>query len=70
MVVDVIYRQPDGTQSMLGTRQLSHMPPAGEPFELDQRQYIARAYAGPDAQGRYRLFLEDQPGHASSAVRH
>jgi hypothetical protein len=52
MVVDVIYRQADGTQTILGTRKLSHMPPAGEPFELDQRQYIARSYAGPDAHGR------------------
>lgn len=70
MVVDVIYRQPDGTQSVLGTRQLSHMPPAGEPFELDHRQYIARSYAGPDAYGRYRLFLEDEQGDQPNAARH
>ncbi len=66
MVVDVIYRQADGTQTTLGTRKLSHMPPAGEPFEQDQRQYIARSYAGPDAHGRYRLVLEDD----ADATRH
>ncbi len=67
MDVEVIYQQPDGTQTILGIRQLSHMPPTGEPFHLDEHQYVARSYAGPDAAGRYRLFIEDdQPG----ATRH
>ncbi len=66
MDVEIIYRQPDGRQTELGMRKLSHMPPAGEPFELDHRQYVARSFAGPDAQGRYRLFLEDEP----RATRH
>lgn len=66
MDVEVIYRQPNGTQTILGTRQLSHMPPTGEPFQLDDRQYVATAYVGPDAQGRYRLFLEDE----EDATRH
>jgi hypothetical protein len=66
MEVEVIYRQPDGKETMLGVRKLSHMPPPGEPFELDHRQYTARGFAGPDAEGRYRLFLEDDAG----ATRH
>jgi hypothetical protein len=37
------------------------MPPIGEPFAVDSRQYIAASYVGPDAEGRYQLFLEDTP---------
>lgn len=66
MDVEVIYRQADGSQTQLGVRKLSHMPPTGEPFELDHRQYVATSFAGPDAEGRYRLFVEDDPG----ATRH
>lgn len=66
MDVEVIYRRSDGTQTILGTRHLSHMPPTGEPFDLDDRQYVATSFAGPDATGRYRLFVEDDPG----AMRH
>lgn len=66
MDVEVIYRQPDGTQTILGTRKLTHMPPTGEPFKLDDRQYVATAYVGPTADGCYRLFLED----ATDASRH
>jgi hypothetical protein len=66
MEVEVIYRQPDGTQTILGVRKLSHMPPAGERIELDKRQYVARSFVGPDAEGRYRLFLEDE----SDATKH
>lgn len=64
MDVEVICRQPDGTQTVLGTRRLSHMPPQGEPFELDHHQYTAKGYAGPDEEGRYRLFVEDSAGVA------
>lgn len=60
MEVEVIYRQQDGTRTPLGTRRLSHMPPIGEPFLVDNRQYLTAAYLGPDAEGRYQLFLEDE----------
>lgn len=66
MNVEVIYCQPDGTQTALGIRKLSHMPPVGEPFQLDEKQYVAKSFAGPDADGHYRLFLEDEEG----ATRH
>jgi hypothetical protein len=66
MEVEVIYRQPDGTQTMLGIRKLADIPPIGRPIELDDRHYIAQAYAGPDGEGRYRLFLEDD----SDLTRH
>jgi hypothetical protein len=61
MEVEVIYRRPDGTRTELGVRKLTHMPPIGEPFAVDSRQYIAASYVGPDAEGRYQLFLEDTP---------
>jgi len=62
MDVEVIYRQPDGSQTLLGIRKLDDIPDIGKPFALDDRQYLAQSYSGPDAQGRYRLFLEDEPG--------
>lgn len=60
MNVEIIYRQPDGTQTQLGIRNLSDLPPLGKRFALDDREYITESYGGPDAQGRYRLFLEDE----------
>jgi hypothetical protein len=36
------------------------MPPIGEPFMVDNRQYLTAAYLGPDTEGRYQLFLEDE----------
>ncbi|HZW20796.1 hypothetical protein [Noviherbaspirillum sp.] len=66
MDVEVIYRQPDGSQTLLGIRKLDDIPAMDKPFALDDRQYVAKSYSGPDAQGRYRLFLEDDPG----ATRH
>lgn len=60
MEVEVIYRQPDGTQTKLGVRKMADIPPIGKRVELDDRQYIAESYGGPDAEGRYRLFLEDE----------
>lgn len=59
MDVEIIYRRSDGTQTILGTRRLTHMPPIGEPFELDDRSYLAKGFAGPDAEGSYRLYVED-----------
>lgn len=73
MEVEVIYRQPDGTQTRLGIRKLDDIPPIGRPIDLDNRQYIAQAYAGPDSEGRYRLFLEDEDvgaGEDGTATRH
>jgi hypothetical protein len=66
MEVEVIYRQPDGSRVMLGTRKFANLPPMGKRFELDHRQYIAKEFDGPDAAGRYRLYLEDEP----PATRH
>lgn len=66
MDVEVIYQQPDGSQTVLGVRKLDDLPPIGTQFELDHWQYMATAYSGPDSQGRYRLFLEDDP----DATRH
>ncbi|MEN3292600.1 MAG: hypothetical protein V7642_1853 [Burkholderiales bacterium] len=61
MDVEVIYRQPDGSRVMLGTRDLSGLPPMGKRFHLDHREYIAKEFDGPDAAGHYRLYLEDEP---------
>ena len=66
MQVEIIYRQDNGAETILGTRNLDVMPPTGEPFTVDNRQYMAKGYAGPDDQGRYRLFLEDD----ADATRH
>lgn len=66
MDVEVIYCRPGGSQTPLGTRQMSHMPPTGEPFQLDDRIFVAKSYAGPDSDGRYHLFVEDEP----AAARH
>jgi hypothetical protein len=66
MDVEMIYRQADGSQTILGIRKMDGIPDIGKPFELDDRQFVAKSYSGPDAQGRYRLFLEDEPG----AMRH
>jgi hypothetical protein len=61
---EVIYRLPDGSQTLLGVRKFSDLPPAGKPFTLDHRQYISKGFDGPDDAGRYRLILEDEPGAA------
>lgn len=62
MNVEFIYRKPDGSETALGSQELDHMPPTGEPFLIEGRQFIATAYFGPDSEGRYRLCLEDDPG--------
>ncbi len=66
MDVELIYRQADGSQTILGIRKMGGIPDIGKPFSLDGRQFVAQSYSGPDAEGRYRLFLEDEPG----ATRH
>jgi hypothetical protein len=68
MEVEVTYRQPDGSKTMLGIRKLADLPPVGKLFSLDHRQYLVKAFDGPDAAGRYRLFLEDEP--EPDATRH
>ncbi|TFW00522.1 hypothetical protein E4K72_15480 [Oxalobacteraceae bacterium OM1] len=70
MEVEVIYRQPDGTQTTLGIRKLADIPPIGRRVQLDDREYVAQAYGGPDAQGRYRLFLEDEDDEDEDFTRH
>ncbi|MDB5842479.1 MAG: hypothetical protein JWQ23_4431 [Herminiimonas sp.] len=64
MDVEVIYLQPDGEELILGLRKMSDIPTIGKPFMLDHRRYLPKSYTGPDAEGHYRLFLEDEPGPA------
>jgi hypothetical protein len=66
MDVELIYRKADGTETLLGIHEMVHMPPVDEPFKLEDREFVAKAYLGPDGKGLYRLFLEDSP----SATRH
>jgi hypothetical protein len=66
MQVRIILQQPDGSSRELGTRELSHMPPIGEPFPLDEHtSYLCKAYFGPDEKGLYLLLLEGEPQRAS-----
>jgi hypothetical protein len=59
MQVEVIYRRSDGSETVLGIKKLDAMPPSGEPFSIEDRQFRAAGYSGPDDEGCYRLFLED-----------
>jgi hypothetical protein len=59
MQVEVIYRQPDGSETLLGIKKLDSMPPSGEPFSIEDRQFRAAGYSGPNNEGCYRLFLID-----------
>jgi hypothetical protein len=61
MEAEVIYLPPDGSQTLLGIRKLADLPPVGKLFSLDHREYLVKEFDGPDAAGRYRLFLEDEP---------
>ena len=65
MQVRVVHQKPDGASAELGTMDLDHMPPIGEPFPPQDRAYTAKAYFGPDENGRYLLVLEGeaQPLH-------
>lgn len=60
MQVEVIYRRPDGSETVLGMRKLDAMPPSGEPFSVEDRQFRAVGYSGPNSEGCYRLFLVDE----------
>lgn len=60
MQVEVIYRRPDGSETVLGVRKLDSMPPSGEPFSVEDRQFRAIGYSGPNSEGCYRLFLADE----------
>ena len=59
MQVEVIYRKPDGSETILGIKRLDSMPPSGEPFSVEDRQFRAVGYSGPNDEGSYRLFLVD-----------
>jgi hypothetical protein len=62
MQVRITHQEPNGSSRELGTMELSHMPPVGEPFSMDQQTYYtAKAYFGPDDHGRYLLVLEGEP---------
>lgn len=61
MQVEVIYRQPDGSETVLGIKKLDSMPPTGEPFSVEGQQFHAVGYSGPNSEGCYRLFLADDP---------
>jgi hypothetical protein len=62
MQVKITHEQPDGTSKDFGVQELSHMPPLGEPFSPDQKNYYAaKAYFGPDESGHYLLVLEGEP---------
>jgi hypothetical protein len=68
MEVEVIYRPPEGSLVLLGVRKLADLPPVGKRFSLDQRQYLVKGFDGPDAAGRYRLELVDEPGAAGQVT--
>lgn len=58
MQVQIIHEPSEGQRTELGIHELSHMPPVGEPFTLDQHvYYTAKAYFGPDEDDRYLLVL-------------
>ncbi|MGV3742977.1 MAG: hypothetical protein ACO1NO_11780 [Burkholderiaceae bacterium] len=59
MQVEFIYRKPDGSETTLGIKRLDSMPPSGEPFSVEDRQFRAVGYSGPNDEGCYRLFLVD-----------
>ncbi len=64
MQVEIIYRQPDGSDTLLGIRKLDAMPPSGEPFSVEDRLFRAAGYSGPNNEGCYRLFLVDDAPEA------
>jgi hypothetical protein len=62
MQVQIIHQPANGPKTELGVHELSHMPPVGEPFTLDQEVcYTSKAYFGPDENGRYLLVLDGEP---------
>lgn len=70
MHVQIMYQESNGTKTDLGIRELSHMPPVGEPFAVDEQTcYVAKAYFGPDERGTYLLVLEGAPMPTESGAR-
>lgn len=62
MKVQIIHDPIDGQRTELGIHELSHMPPVGEPFTLDQHiYYTCKSYIGPDENDLYLLVLNGQP---------
>ena len=62
MQVQIVHEPKNGQKTELGIHELSHMPPVGEPFTLDQQvYYTAKAYYGPDEDDRYLLVLDGEP---------
>jgi hypothetical protein len=69
MQVRISHQQPDGSARELGIRELSHMPPIGEPFPTDEHTYyICKAFFGPDEKGQYLLVLEGEPQRSERPV--
>jgi hypothetical protein len=62
MQVHVIHENETGAKTDFGIQEMTHMPPVGEPFPIDNHTYYtAKAYFGPDERGRYLLVLEGEP---------
>jgi len=62
MQVQIQHHDAQGNKADFGVHQLTHMPPVGEPFPIDDDTfYIAKAYFGPDHSGLYLLVLEGEP---------
>lgn len=62
MQVQIVHQDVEGEKTEFGTKELSHMPPVGEPFPVDDNTcYAAKAYFGPNHQGVYLLVLEGEP---------
>lgn len=61
MQVRVIHEKTDGGRAELGLMELDHMPPLGEPFPVEDVAYTAKAYFGPDDNGKYLLVVEGEP---------
>jgi hypothetical protein len=69
MQVRISHQQPDGSTRDMGMRELSHMPPIGEPFPLDEHtSYLCKAYFGPDEKGLYLLVLEGEAQHSERPI--
>lgn len=69
MQVQIMHENAQGQQSNFGIRELSHMPPVGEPFSVDRTTcYTAKAYFGPDEHGTYLLVLVGDPMPTESST--
>lgn len=71
MQVRIMHEGKDGRRTDLGMRELSHMPPTGEPFPINEKTcYPAKAYFGPDDKGLYLLILEGEPMETEAGKAH